>query len=333
MALTAETLLEPVSEESPAGEDLSYDNDRSELEQVFETPENAGDEQAAEVDWRRVVQLIEGLFRRSKDVWLAAYLCRAGAKSGNLDLVEVGAETLAGLFEQYWETVHPTLDELGLPGRKAPCDALASRGAFLLPFENVILVAHPRLGRYSGADFERFRAGGAAEDGYGLFRAALEELPPEALVEAVERLKRIEASIRRTDAIFTREAAGDVSTNFSPTYELLAKLQRAVGEFIPGAEPEGTQSSDEISADGPVSKGASGPSLSGRVNSRDDVIRALDAAIDYYARSEPGSPIPLLLNRAKAWVPLDFLTILRDVAPEGIDQAIRVLNRRPLDED
>jgi len=331
MALNVDTLLEPVSEEAPAGEDLSYDNDRAELEQVFET--EAGEGEPPEIDWRRVVQLLEGLLRRSKDLWLASYLCRAGAKSGNLELVEIGAETLAGLFERYWDTVHPTLDELGLPGRKAPCDALASRGAFLLPFENVILVAHPRLGQYSGADFERFRAGGTSEDGYGLFRAALDELPPETLTEAAERLARIDAALRRADAVFTREAAGDVSTNFAPAYELLAKLRRAVAEFIPGAVSEELDAPASEPQESSGGRSGTGPSLSGRIASRDDVIRALDAAIDYYARSEPGSPVPLLLHRAKAWVPLDFLTILRDLAPEGIDQALSVLSLRPVSDD
>jgi len=119
LALDVESLLEPVSEDQPAGDDLSYDPARSELEQVFDTPE----EGAEDIDWRRTVQLIQAQFKRSKDVWLAIYLCRAGARSGDLEVIQAGAQALAGLFEQYWDSVHPTLDELGLPGRKAPCDS------------------------------------------------------------------------------------------------------------------------------------------------------------------------------------------------------------------
>ena len=129
MAMTIESLLAPISEDSPAGEDLSYDNDRALLEQAFETSESSSDEAPADQDWRTVLKLIDSQFARTKDLWLAAYLCRAGARSGSLDAVETGAQVLAGLFEQYWASVHPQLEELGVPGRKAPCDSLTTRSA------------------------------------------------------------------------------------------------------------------------------------------------------------------------------------------------------------
>ena len=39
----------------------------------------------------------------------------------------------------------------------------------------------------------------------------------------------------------------------------------------------------------------------------------------YYKSHEPSSPIPLLLERAKRLVNADFLTIMQDMAPQGID--------------
>jgi type VI secretion system protein ImpA len=49
------------------------------------------------------------------------------------------------------------------------------------------------------------------------------------------------------------------------------------------------------------------------------VINALDRIVDYYARHEPSSPIPILLTRAKRLVNADFLTIVRDMAPSGVE--------------
>jgi len=209
---------------------------------------------------------------------------------------------------------------------------LASRGAFLIPLERTVLVAHPRLGRFTGADFERFRSGGPAEDGYGLFRAALEDLPPEVLDEATQRLQSIEDGFRRADAVFTREAAGDVSPNFTPTYETLARLRKAIAAFGSQAEEDGV--AEDADTGQPASQAASGGrSLSGRVDSRDDVLRALDAIVDYYRRQEPASPIPLLMERAKHWVKLDFMSLMKDLAPDGVSQAIRVLSKRDDDDD
>jgi type VI secretion system protein ImpA len=72
--------------------------------------------------------------------------------------------------------------------------------------------------------------------------------------------------------------------------------------------------------------------LSGSVNSREDVLRALDAIGDYYRRKEPGSPVPVVLQRAREWVNLDFLAVLADIAPNGLDEAKRVLSFRKPDE-
>jgi type VI secretion system protein ImpA len=340
MALTAEALLEACSEDQPCGEDLSYDSERSEIELAFESGGSSDPDapEAVEIDWRPVLKQIEAQFSRTKDIWLAVYLCRAGARSGALEVVEVGAQTLAGLFERYWDGVHPTLDELGVPGRKAPCDALARRTEFLGPLERAILISHPRLGSYSGADVERFRSGGDGEDGYGMFRAALDDLGAEALQQALERLKSIEDGFRRADRVFTANANGEQPPNFSPTYEVLGRLQRGLTAFVPGADDAANDDAgadDNVGASSGGSAGAAsgGGRLSGKVDSREDVTKAIDAIMDYYRRREPSSPVPLALERAKAWVTLDFMSVLKDIAPDGVDEATKVLVRRAEDDD
>jgi type VI secretion system protein ImpA len=73
---------------------------------------------------------------------------------------------------------------------------------------------------------------------------------------------------------------------------------------------------------------ASGPRIAGRVETREDVIKAIDAITDYYRRREPASPVPLVLQRAREWVSLDFLQVLEDIAPGSLDEARRVLASR-----
>jgi type VI secretion system protein ImpA len=58
-----------------------------------------------------------------------------------------------------------------------------------------------------------------------------------------------------------------------------------------------------------------------QIRSRDEVIRALDKICEYYQRSEPSSPLPLMLERAKRLVPLGFLELIRDLAPDAVAQA------------
>lgn len=39
--------------------------------------------------------------------------------------------------------------------------------------------------------------------------------------------------------------------------------------------------------------------------------------MDYYAKHEPSSPLPILLKRAKRLVGADFMEIIKDLAPDG----------------
>jgi type VI secretion system protein ImpA len=57
------------------------------------------------------------------------------------------------------------------------------------------------------------------------------------------------------------------------------------------------------------------------VKSRQDAIRALDAVAAYFRQTEPSSPIPLFLDRAKRLVSKDFLEVLADIAPDALAQA------------
>jgi type VI secretion system protein ImpA len=75
--------------------------------------------------------------------------------------------------------------------------------------------------------------------------------------------------------------------------------------------------------DGAVQSAASNAAagISGEVRSRADVSRALDRICDYYRRTEPASPIPLLLERARRLIDKDFMAILRDLTPGGLSEA------------
>ena len=54
------------------------------------------------------------------------------------------------------------------------------------------------------------------------------------------------------------------------------------------------------------------------------MANALDKIISYYQRHEPSSPVPVLLTRAKRLVSADFLTIMKDMAPQGVDQVRQI---------
>lgn len=316
-----ETLLQPVSDEAPAGPDLSYDPTRETIEQAFGTPPD-------EVDWDATVRAIVAQMSQTRDLWLAVYLARAGARAGRLDVVRDALELLAGYLERFWDSVHPTIEEYGIEGRRGACESLVRIGEFLAPLRRVPLVDHPRLGSFSGGDFERFAAEGPAADGYGQFRAALADTPLDRIDEEREQLEQVRAVILRTDRVLSErsEAVGQTGTNFAATYDTIDSIVEAMRPFV--APPAPADTSPDGEANPPANSAASTMTTPGRVASRDDVARAIDSIIDYYARAEPSSPIPIALVRIKGWITMDFVSILDDIAPGSRNEALSVLRSR-----
>jgi type VI secretion system protein ImpA len=333
MAIDIAALVAPLSEEKPAGEDLSYDPVRQEIEAAFDRSISDADAGQADIDWPQIIRLIIEQCAQTRDVWLAVYLMRAGARAGRFETVEDGAALLAELLEKQWDHVHPQIEEYGFQGRKGASESLARYSEFLSPFRKVMLIEHPRLGSYSGADFKRFHEGGDSEDGYGMFRALLEETPDEDLQALVDRIQSITAAIRRADAVLTANAGDDTGTNFQPTYDAISEIVAAVRVFMRAASAESGETAGSAAAgdqdagenSGDSGRGEAGGASLGAINSRDDVLRAIDAINSYYARREPGSPVPFALRRARDWVSLSFLEVLEDIVPNSLDDARRVL--------
>ena len=56
------------------------------------------------------------------------------------------------------------------------------------------------------------------------------------------------------------------------------------------------------------------------INNRTDVLDALEKICEYYAKSEPSSPVPILVERTKKLVTMDFMSIMKELSPEGVKQ-------------
>ena len=331
MAIDLETLLAPVSDEDPAGPDLAYDPQRHRIEQAFDTSVSIDAsgivEQRGDADWRQVMDTIATLAMRTKDLWLGVYFCRAAAESGRLDQVELGVAFIAGLIDRYWDAVHPRLDEYGVEARKSAFDALASVPAFAGPLRRIVYADHARLGRITGEDIARFHRGGEGEEGYGMFRAMLAEAEIRAaLTEGAAAVERIEATIHAIDERLMANAGARNATDFSALYEALSTQRIALRSFVPA----------EAAIDLPIEEGVDGAEaeqggvqpVGGTMRNREDVARVLDLVLDYYRRHEPSSPVPMLVERARGWIGLDFMAVLEDIAPSALVDAQAILRMR-----
>jgi type VI secretion system protein ImpA len=319
-----EELMQPVSAEAVAGPDLAYDPKRQEIEAAFEAARLADKGEGEAPDWPAIIRSIKEQGKLTKDATLAVYLARAGARAQRLPDVALGCAFLAGMFETWWDQIHPSLQEYGFQGRKGACESLVSISDFLGPLRRVVLVAHPRLGQFTAEQIEAFATQGDSAENAGMFRAAVAEIDAAEIEASVSALEEIRNAVSRVDAVLTAKADGDTGTNFAPTYEALDSIRNALVTATGVGAPAPAAAAD---SGGGEAQASQAPGMTGSIESRADVIRAIEAIIGYYSRHEPGSPIPLVLDRAKGWVNMDFLAILNDINPSGAEDAKRVLTR------
>jgi len=149
---------------------------------------------------------------------------------------------------------------------------------------------------------------------------AFTECPVPELQATADALRSSLASLAAIEAFVAEKVGASNGTNFAKLTEVLRAAEKIMTSRLAlrGVGTEGGAEGGDA-ADG-SGGGSGGPSISGQINSREDVVRVLDKICMYYERCEPSSPIPILLQRSKRLVSANFMDIVRDLAPDGLAQ-------------
>ncbi|MGB3269012.1 MAG: type VI secretion system protein TssA [Rhodanobacter sp.] len=338
-----EPLLAPVSDDSPAGPDLEYDPEFLALERAAapKAERAVGDtvKAAEEPDWDKVAELSEAILLRSKDLRPAVHLTTAWMRSSGMPGWSAGLALVRGLLEQFWDSVHPQLDAEDDNDPTMRVNAvvpLSNLQSVLGYFRTTPFVQSPRMGRFTLRDL-RIANGtlklttpsDGPEPSLTEMEACCMDCDEEQLVQTTAAVSESLEHAKAIDALFT-DHVGTMGPDFknllSDIYELKKFLDPQLARRLP-AEAAGEEAG-EGGAEGatPGAARASGP-----IAGPQDVMRRLDEICDYYTRCEPSSPVPLLLRRAQRLVGMDFMDLLRDLAPGGISE-LRVVSGTPEDE-
>jgi type VI secretion system protein ImpA len=330
-----ESLLSPLDGESPTGENLEYDADFLALERLAapKAERVIGDsvKAAEEPDWDKVFTQAEALLSRSKDLRVAVHLATAWMRTSGLPGWAAGLSLIQGLLEHFWEGLHPQLDAEDDNDPTARVNAIApitDLQGVLGFFRTTPFVQSPRLGRFSLRDL-RIANGtlkvatsddSAAElPTMSEIEACCMDCPEEQLVETVAAINAALDHVKAIDGIFSEHigtAGPDLKPLLGDIYEVKKFLEPQLARRLPQATNDAGNDSDIAD----TSSGGRQPNASGRVESPQDVIRKLDEVCEYYARCEPSSPIPLLLRRAQRLVGMNFVELMKDLAPGGISE-------------
>ena len=329
--LDVPALLAPISADSPCGDDLEYDAAFLELERIAQgQPERQmGDAvlPAEPPEWPRVKQHAIDLFSRSKDLRVASILLRSSLAISGLPGFAQSLLLISELLNQYWVDLHPRLD----PDDNDPTSRINALTG-LNADDNIRLLWESLLARSRTVGPVTLRA---AVNAYGLQRFSSETLSQEQVAGAL-RDSDADAVLATRDAVaqaltamtaiesqVSEQVGSDQGVDLGPLKQLLRQASQTLGSSAQATDGETVESAGQASNDGEsgtVATAALVPRVSGEIASRDDVLRLLDRLLDYYARHEPSSPVPVLLSRAKTLVTADFAAIVRNLIPDGMSQ-------------
>ncbi|MFG0325673.1 MAG: type VI secretion system protein TssA [Phycisphaerales bacterium JB037] len=345
-----DALLKEISPEAPCGEaSLEYDPEYTELMTLSEGREEVsiGDTvaEAQEPDWRDVRNRAIKLFDRTHDLRVAMVLTVGALSTEGFDGLARGLGVLCGLVQQYWEPMFPRLDpdDGNDPTERVMIlDALAKApGTIGDPYRiqsrirEVPLTNSRQIGRFTYRDVLLSRgdldprAGETVADPAAI-NAAFEDTPLEELQAIHEQLMASTDLAQTLERSLTERVGSASATDLSSFAKLLKGVTETVGEQLTRrGYGEGSLEGGDQPAEGGGGGGGRPASLSGEINSAQDVLLAFDKICRYYERTEPSSPVPLLVKRAKRLVSRSFWDIIRDLSPNAVDEITAISGEGP----
>lgn len=119
--INLENLLAPISEESPSGEYMRYSgiyDEISDARRADDLPQGEWQTEVKLADFRKVIGLaVPALEKDSKDLQITAWLSEALVKEYGVIGLRDSLRLISGLQENFWETLHPEIDEGDMEGR------------------------------------------------------------------------------------------------------------------------------------------------------------------------------------------------------------------------
>lgn len=327
--LDVDAWLSPLSEQAPCGADLEYDPAFLALEEAARgKPEQQfGDTliPAQEPDWRVVDEQARALLARTRDLRVLMPWLRARTRLHGLRGFAATLPLAHAWLDRHWDQVHPLLDA---DDHNDPTMRLNALAPLADPTTVIADLRAAALGRgrvgLRVRDVELATGKQQPEAGETVpsldgvlqaLRAAEAEEP--GLLQAV---RGSHAALVGIDELIAQRA-GTAGPDLRPLRQVTQVLAECAAQ-ADGAASVVAAAAATAEAAAPATAGPSG--TTGPLRSREDAIRMLEKACEWIERNEPSNPAPLLIRRAQRLMSKNFMEIIRDLIPDGIDQVTRI---------
>lgn len=332
LAAQVEGWLQPLADAAaPCGPDLEYDNAFLELAQAAQGKPESQFEAAVPPDWRDVRKRCEYLIESSRDLRIAMYWLRAQLNLEGVVGLAPGLRLLTGLMGAFWDSVHPQPDpdDGDLYARANVLTLLVDPAAVMADLREASLVNLRGVGeiRVRAVDIALGTIA-ARDDETSWSRAQVEQVFQDAIAQGATLPADIASALAELDAL--GELLGEkMDVSLSPDLKPLRRALTAIASLLPDASASEPNASEAAVSSGVDTPSNGGVSLSGRVNSRAEALRAIEMVCDYLERAEPTNPAQLLLRRASRLLNHNFLQLMKELAPDALGEVARIMGVDP----
>jgi type VI secretion system protein ImpA len=319
--------LEPLPGAS-CGENLEYDEEFREMEKAAAgKPAGQFDPEGVAPDWRAVLGHAQSLFERTRDLRVAAYWTRARVRLDGVATLPEGTRLMEGLLARYWDELHPLPDDGDAYARVNAINELSSLAGLLGDIRDSLVLDDRSVGELRGRDVEV--ALGVLEPRSGdvaFSRSSVEQMLRDGS-ESKPDLREFPILALAKVAELQQLMRDRVGYASAPEFQPLITTLSGIRDVMPGAAEagEGSGAGAGGEAEGDAPRRGAGRSLTGSIESRNDVLRAIDMVCEYLERTEPTNPAQLLLRRARKLVNKNFVELVRELAPESLNEVARVM--------
>lgn len=325
MQVEASTLVTPVAQDHPCGEDL--DESQPLVLASFDGYRLFGQmapwEKDKQPDWREIRDRALETLGKSRDLRVLANLGAAALHTEGLGAFGQTLDAAKTWLDTWWDQVYPRIDEDAILRRNA-LNCFADRVAVVDGLRRTPLLAHRQLGTYSIRDIEI--AQGHLTPGpdepprdASQLDALLAALETENLTTIAGQVSAAIANFRAIEATMREHGGSEAAPDFTGPLQLLSRTKILLdGQLAARAPADAAGPAAEGGVDGGARQAAV---RSGPIGTRDEAMKTLDAVAAFFRANEPSSPVPLFIERAKRLVGKDFLAVLEDVIPDSVAQA------------
>jgi len=313
-------LCTPFASTDPCGPDLDLEGDSDYLNffagvdgvlpTTFFSIEDGSPFDRSTVDIKGQLDAIKPLLARTRDIRLLVLQARLLILNKDLGGFARNLAATAYWLDKFWDAVHPRPQ----PGDSARSGAVGSLDlpTVIFPLQYAPLVEARRLGPISYrtwmiATGEVKPRTGEVQLPQATVTEAISTADPEVLAAARKNIALVKTSLDSIRDVF-------LTNGESAGLDKLLPLVATIRAFI---DPQATAADAGAAADAADAGAAAGEAPTSLAQASE----ALTAIADYYSRSEPSSPILLLVRQAHHLIGKSFFEVMNILIPAQMEQA------------